>query len=435
MTIRAWRLPAWLGASFAAPVACAAAETTINGADTAWVLTSTALVLFMTIPGLSLFYGGLVRTKNALSILMQCFAITCVVSLAWALIGYGLAFGDGGTLQAYIGSGRWLLDGVTAQSVHPRFPNIPESVFLAYQMTFAIITPALIVGGFAERMRFPAMLAFSVLWLVVVYLPVCHWVWGGGWLGTRGLLDFAGGTVVHVNAGVAALVAALMIGSRHGFPNHAMPPHNMPLVVTGAAMLWVGWFGFNAGSALGANGSAGMALLVTHLAAASGSLAWMAVEWVKFGKPSVLGIVTGMVAGLGTITPGSGYVGPLGAITIGLTAGVVCFFATQYMKRVLRVDDSLDVFPVHGVGGILGTTLTGVFASQALGGVGLAEGVGIGQQVTTQVIGVLASGLWSAAWTFVLLKAIDVTIGLRVSREQETQGLDVADHNESGYNL
>jgi Amt family ammonium transporter len=402
----------------------------LNGANTAWVLTSTALVLFMTIPGLALFYGGLVRSKNVLSVLMQCFTITCVASLLWIICAYGLAFGDGGAMQSWIGGGKIMLSGVGSDSLRG---DIPETVFLSFQMTFAIITPALIVGGFAERMRFSAMLWFSALWLLLVYAPVCHWVWGDGWLAERGLLDFAGGTVVHINAGVGALVAALVIGNRRGFPTTAMPPHSMALTVTGAAMLWVGWFGFNAGSALAADGSAGMALLVTHVSASAGALTWMGCEWVKYGKPSVLGIVTGMVAGLGTITPASGYVGPAGAVVIGFLAGIVCFGATLYIKRVLRIDDSLDVFPVHGVGGILGTMLAGVFVAESLGGVGLAEGVSMGQQLLTQAIGVAATIVWCAVISYVLLKVLDAVLGLRVPEQQETEGLDLVEHGERAY--
>ncbi len=402
----------------------------LNGANTAWILTSTALVLFMTIPGLALFYGGLVRSKNVLSVLMQCFTITCVASLLWVTVVYGLAFGDGGALGAYIGGGKIMLSGVRWDSLRG---DIPETVFLSFQMTFAIITPALIVGGFAERMRFPAMLWFSALWLLLVYAPVCHWVWGGGWLSKLGLLDFAGGTVVHVNAGVGAIVAAMVIGNRRGFPTTAMPPHNMALTVTGAAMLWIGWFGFNAGSALTADGRAGMALLVTHISASAGALTWMACEWGKYGRPSVLGLVTGVVAGLGTITPASGYVGPLGGLVIGVAAGGVCFGATQYIKRVLKIDDSLDVFPVHGGGGILGTMLAGVFVVKGLGGVGLSEGVSMSHQLLTQLIGVVATIVWCAVLSYVILKALDATIGLRVSDQQETEGLDLVEHGERGY--
>ena len=404
----------------------------LNVGDTAWIMTSTALVLFMTIPGLALFYGGLVRSKNVLSVLMQCFAITCLVSVLWLVYGYGLAFGDGGSLNQWIGGfDQLMLSAVGRDSLRG---TIPESVFSMFQMTFAIITPALVVGGFAERMKFSAMLWFSAIWLTVVYLPVCHWVWGGGWLAELGLLDFAGGTVVHINAGVAAVVAALVMGPRKGFGSTAMPPHNLTMTVAGAAMLWVGWFGFNGGSALAANGDAGMAMLVTHIGAASGSLAWMFMEWVRHGKPSVLGIVTGMVAGLGTITPASGFVGPVGALIIGLLAGVVCYTATSYLKRTLKIDDSLDVFPVHGVGGILGTLLAGVFVG-ILGGVGLAEGMTMGSQVGVQFVGVAATFVWCAVATWIILKLIDAIIGLRVTGDQETEGLDIALHDETGYNL
>jgi Amt family ammonium transporter len=403
----------------------------MNGADTAWILTSTALVLFMTIPGLALFYAGLVRSKNVLSVLMQCFAITSMASILWFAYGYGLAFGDGGSLNKWIGSIDWFMSSVTRDSLSG---TIPETVFVMFQMTFAIITPALIVGGFAERMKFSAMLWFSAIWLTVVYLPVCHWVWGGGWLGDMGLLDYAGGTVVHVNAGVAAIVAAIVLGNRKGFGTTAMPPHNLTMTVAGAAMLWVGWFGFNAGSALAANGDAGMAMLVTHIGAAAGSLAWMFMEWVRHGKPSVLGIVTGMVAGLGTITPASGYVGPEGALIIGLLAGVVCYTATAFIKRTLKIDDSLDVFPVHGVGGVLGTLCAGLFVG-TLGGVGLAEGMTTGGQVWVQFIGVAATFGYCAIATWIILKIIDGVIGLRVTEDEETEGLDIVLHDETGYNL
>jgi Amt family ammonium transporter len=404
----------------------------LNVGDTAWILTATALVLFMTIPGLSLFYAGLVRSKNVLSVLMQCFAITCVISILWVVYGYGLAFGDGGSMNQWIGSlDQFMLSGVTRDSMSG---TIPETVFVMFQMTFAIITPALIIGGFAERMKFSAMLWFSVIWFTLVYLPVCHWVWGGGWLSEMGLLDFAGGTVVHINAGVAAIVAALVLGRRKGFPTTAMPPHNLTMTVTGAGMLWVGWFGFNAGSAVAANGDAGMAMLVTHISAAAGSLAWMFMEWIRHGKPSVLGIVTGMVAGLGTITPASGSVGPAGALVIGLSAGVICYVATGYLKRTLHIDDSLDVFPVHGVGGILGTLLAGVFVA-TLGGAGLAEGMTVGSQVWVQFVGVAATLVWCAIVSFVILKVVDSVIGLRVDRDQETQGLDIVLHDETGYNI
>jgi Amt family ammonium transporter len=418
-----------LGLALTSAGVCAAEEA-INGANTAWILTSTALVLFMTIPGLALFYSGLVRHKNVLSVLMQCFAITCLVSILWMVVAYGLAFGDGGNANSLVGGGKLFMDGIGLNSVSG---DIPETVFFMFQMTFAIITPALVVGGFAERMKFSAVLWFTALWLVLVYAPICHWVWGGGWLGDRGFMDFAGGSVVHINAGVAAVVAAVYIGRRRGFPETAMPPHNMTLTVAGASMLWVGWFGFNAGSALAAGTSAGMAMVVTHISAAAGSLAWMACEWIRYGKPSVLGIVTGMVAGLGTITPASGFVGPVGGLIIGISAGVVCYFATQFMKRALKIDDSLDVFPVHGVGGALGTLLTAVFAAESLGGLGLESS--ISAQLATQFTGVIATVVWCGAITLLLLFLIDKVLGIRVTPDQETEGLDVTQHNERGYIL
>ncbi|MGK2940171.1 MAG: ammonium transporter [Immundisolibacter sp.] len=404
----------------------------LNAADTAWLLTATALVLFMTLPGLALFYGGLVRSKNVLSVLMQCFAVTGMVSVLWLLYGYSGAFGHGGAMQPWYGGFEKIgFSGVDRAALAG---TVPETVFAMFQMTFAIITPALIVGGFAERMKFSAMLWFSALWLTLVYVPVCHWVWGGGWLADLGLMDYAGGVVVHVNAGVAALVAALVLGRRRGFPDTQMMPHNLTMTVTGAGMLWVGWFGFNAGSALAADGNAGMAMLVTHLGAAAGAMTWMAIEWMRHGKASVLGVVTGMVAGLGTITPASGYVGPMGALAIGVVAGGVCFAATQYVKRVLKIDDSLDVFPVHAVGGAAGTVLVGVFAAVGLGGVGFNAG-GMGQQLQVQLIGVATTALWSGALSYLLLKLIDKVIGLRVDAETETGGLDIGLHEERGYNL
>jgi Amt family ammonium transporter len=418
---------------FGAPLVLA--DDGANGANTAWILTSTALVLFMTLPGLSLFYGGLVRARNILSVLMQCFAIACLVSLLWMIAGYSLSFGEG---NAFIGDfSKVFLVGIGTDSLAG---DIPEILFVMFQMTFAIITPALIVGAFAERMKFSSMLLFSAFWLFAVYVPVCHWVWGGGWLAQMGLLDFAGGTVVHITAGVAALVAALVIGKRNGFPGTAMPPHNLTMTVTGAGMLWVGWFGFNAGSALAADGSAAMAMLVTHLSAAAGSLAWMTIEWIRFRKPSVLGIVTGMVAGLGTITPASGFVGPGGAIVIGLSAGIICFYMTQMVKRVWKIDDSLDVFPVHGVGGVLGTLLVGVFASTQLGafsGQGFADGIEtIAQQLWVQFVGVAATFVYTAVVTYVLLKFVGVlTAGIRVTKEEENVGLDLSLHEEEGYKL
>ncbi len=403
----------------------------LNAANTAWILTSTALVLFMTIPGLSLFYAGLVRVKNVLSVLLQCFAITCLVSILWLIAGYSLAFSEG---NMFIGSfSNFMMIGIQEATMNG---DIPDSVFAMFQLTFAIITLALIVGGFAERMRFAAMLLFSGLWLFAVYVPVTHWVWGGGWLGEMGLLDFAGGTVVHITAGVAALTAAIVMGSRRGFPDTPMTPHNMTMSVTGAGMLWVGWFGFNAGSALAANGDAGMAMLVTHISAAAGAFTWMCVEWFRFGKPSALGAVTGMVAGLGTITPASGFVGPAGALIIGISAGAVCFSATMWIKRVLKIDDSLDVFPVHAVGGALGTILAGIFASNSLGIFsGQGDGAGIGDQLVIQLIGVVSVAVYTAVVSYILFRIVDKIIGLRVSEDEETEGLDLNQHNERGYDL
>jgi Amt family ammonium transporter len=406
-----------------------------NSGDTAWMLTSTALVLFMTIPGLALFYGGLVRSRNVLSILMQCFAITCLASLIWVIFGYSVALNAGPVAGKWLGTfDKVFLSGVSATSL---YGTIPETVWIMFQMTFAIITPALILGGFAERMKFSAMMLFSGLWLIVVYLPSCYWVWGGGWLMQKGLIDFAGGTVVHINAGVAALVTALYLGKRKGFPTVSMPPHNLTMTVTGAAMLWVGWFGFNAGSATAAGSAAGMAMLATHVSAASGALAWMIIEWMRFGKPSVLGIVTGMVAGLGTITPASGSVGPAAAMIIGLSAGVVCYFATQFIKRKLNIDDSLDVFPVHGVGGMLGTFLVGIFAF-TLGGSGTLKSgqtvtEAIMHQVGVQMTGIVVHIVWAAVTTYIVIKIVDLLVGVRVTSEEETEGLDYTQHGEVGY--
>jgi Amt family ammonium transporter len=416
-----------------APLVGAAEPAKLDPANTAWMLTASVLVLFMTLPGLALFYGGLVRAKNVLSVLMQCFAITCVVTLAWVVAGYSIAFGDGGTLNAWYGGwDKGFLSGIAVATVKG---SIPETVFAMFQLTFAIITPALVIGAYAERVKFPGMLLFSLLWLLLVYCPIAHWVWGGGWLQKMRIMDFAGGTVVHLNAGMAALVCALVLGRRKGFPDSPMPPHNLPMTVTGAAMLWVGWFGFNAGSALAADGSAGMAMLVTHIGASTGAFAWLLCEWLRYGKPSVLGIVTGMVAGLGTITPASGFVGPMGAIAIGGTAGVACFFATSWMKRSLKIDDSLDVTPVHGVGGVIGTLLTGIFAAASLGGVGYPENGSMGGQVTTQLIGVIAVGAWSGIVTWIVLKLTQAMTGMRVAPDKETEGLDTVEHNEKGYNL
>jgi Amt family ammonium transporter len=407
----------------------------INGANTAWILTSTALVLFMTLPGLSLFYAGLVRTKNVLSVLMQCFAIAVTISILWLVVGYSIAFGP--SESAYWGGlGRMFFNGVDINSVSG---DIPETVFASFQMTFAIITPALIVGAFVERIKFSSMLLFSSLWTLVVYFPVANWVWGGGWLGSMGLIDFAGGTVVHVTAGVGALVTALVIGPRKEFGKTSTMPHNLTMSFTGAAMLWVGWFGFNAGSALAADGAAGMAMFVTHISAATGALSWMLIEWIKFGKPSGLGAITGMVAGLATITPASGSVGPAGALLVGLAGGIVCYYATTFLKQNLKIDDSLDVFPVHGVGGIVGTFLAGILVSSNLGifsGNGLAEGMTIGSQVSVQVVGIVATAIYTALITFVLLKIVSfMTSGLRVTDEQEQVGCDITDHDEKGYSM
>ena len=389
----------------------------------------------MTIPGLAMFYAGLVRSKNVLSVFMQCFAITCVASILWLVVGYSLAFGEG---NAWIGDfSRVMFSGIDRETLSG---DIPEALFAMFQMTFAIITPALIVGAFAERMKFSAMLLFSGIWLLVVYVPVTHWIWGGGWLAEMGIYDFAGGLVVHITAGVAALVAAVVLGPRKGFPSTAMPPHNLTMTIVGAGMLWVGWFGFNGGSALAANGDAAMAIVVTHISASMGAFTWMVIEWKKFGKPSALGAVTGMVAGLGTITPASGFVGPGGALIIGLLAGIVCFSATQYIKRVLKIDDSLDVFPVHGVGGILGSLIVAVFASTELGvfsGYGFADGISsIAGQFSIQAIGVVSIIVFTAIATYVILKLVSaLTGGLRVDSEDEVQGLDVTSHEETGYNL
>ncbi|MCW8885947.1 MAG: ammonium transporter [Motiliproteus sp.] len=411
-----------------------AAADELNGANTAWILTSTALVLFMTLPGLALFYGGLVRSKNVLSVLMQCFAIAGAASLIWLIFGYSLAFGEG---NAWIGDfSKVMMAGIGRETLAG---DIPESSFMLFQMTFAIITPALVIGGFAERMKFSAMLLFSCIWLVLVYAPVTHWVWGGGWLGAMGLYDFAGGTVVHITAGVAAITAAIVIGPRKGFPNTAMPPHNLTMTVIGAGMLWVGWFGFNGGSALAANGDAAMAMLVTHISAAAGVLTWSVIEWVRFGKPSVLGAVTGMIAGLGTITPASGFVGPGGALLIGIMAGAICFTATHFIKRTLKIDDSLDVMPTHGVGGIIGTLFAGIFSSTSLGvfsGYGFADGIEtMGSQLGVQAIGVVTTLVYTVIVTWIILKVVGAIVGLRVDEETEVQGLDTAEHEETGYNL
>lgn len=408
------------------------AEDSLSSGDTAWMLTATALVLFMTIPGLSLFYAGMVRSKNVLSVLMQCFAITSLMTILWVLYIYSIAFTDGGSMNAFIGGlDKAFLAGVGVDSLTG---TIPETVFMTFQMTFVIITPALIVGAFAERMKFSAMLIFMALWATFVYAPICHWVWGGGWLDEYGILDFAGGTVVHINAGVAGLVAAIMLGKRKGYPRVPMPPHNLTLTMIGASMLWIGWFGFNAGSELAADGTAGMAMAVTQIAAATAALAWMFTEWMSHGKPSMLGIASGAVAGLIAITPASGAVGPMGAMAIGAISGVGCFFAATKIKYLFNFDDSLDVFGVHAVGGIIGAILTGVFAATTLGGTGFGAGnITMSDQVIAQTIGVLATIGFTVVVSFIILKILDITIGLRVTEEQETEGLDIALHEERGY--
>ena len=403
------------------------AQDALDTGDTAWMLTSTALVLMMTIHGLALFYGGMVRKKNVLATVMQSFATTCLMTILWMVIGYSLAFTDGGSLNAWVGGfDKAFLSGVKADSLSG---TIPESVFVTFQMTFAIITPALIAGAFADRMKFSAMLLFLGAWSIVVYAPITHWVWGGGFLAEEGVLDFAGGTVVHINAGVAGLVAALVLGKRRGYGTENMAPHNLVLSVIGASLLWVGWFGFNAGSAVGANGGAGMAMLVTQIAAAAAALSWMTVEWLVRGKPSVLGIISGAVGGLVAITPASGYVDPLGALVIGIAGGAACYWGAAKLKVMLGYDDSLDAFGVHGIGGIVGALLTGVFAVEAIGGApGLLEGNA--GQVWTQFVGILATVIWSAVATFVILKIVQMIVGLRVDDEQEIEGLDINLHGE-----
>ena len=404
----------------------------IDSGNTAWLLTATALVLFMTLPGLALFYGGLVRAENLLSVLMQCFAIACLVSVLWLLGAYSLTFSGAGPWLGNLD--KVLLLGVTRDAADPN-TKIPETVFFMFQMTFAIITPALIVGAFAERMRFGAVLLFTVLWLFLVYVPVAHWVWGGGWLAARGVLDYAGGLVVHLTAGISALVLAIVIGPRAGFPNDVKPPHAPWMTMAGACMLWVGWFGFNAGSALKAGGDAGMAMTVTHISAATAALIWLVIESVKYGKPSMIGIVTGAVAGLATITPASGFVGPAGALVIGLAGGTICYAMVGLVKRRFLIDDSLDVFAVHGVGGAIGVLLTAIFADAALGGIGLAEGRTIGGQLAIQIAGLIAVLLWSLVLSVVIAKAVQAFAGLRVSSDTEEQGLDLRIHGERGYNM
>ena len=401
----------------------------LNTGDTSWILTSTALVLLMTLPGLALFYGGLVRSKNVLSVLMQCFSIACLMSVCWVVYGYSLAFkGDG----AFIGDlSAAFLNGVDRSSMSG---TLPESVFITFQMTFAIITPALVVGAFAERMRFSAMCMFSVAWFTFVYLPACHMVWGGGYLGSKGVIDFAGGLVVHATCGLGALVAAIYLGQRKGFNKVPLPPHNRTMVMIGASMLWVGWFGFNGGSALAADSAASQAILVTHIAASVGAFSWIIIEWIRFGKPSLVGMATGMVAGLATITPASGFVGVQGALILGLLGGVLCYSAVDLIRIKMKIDDSLDVFAVHGVGGILGTILCSVLMHTGFGGVGLDEGVTVTSQLKVQIYAVVVTALWTIVFSYFILKVISTFIDLRVSEDDEIQGLDNSLHGESGYN-
>lgn len=436
---------AGLGAllSLALPgVALAAEEPVLNSGDTAWMLISTALVLLMTIPGLALFYGGMVRAKNVLSIMMQCFAITGLITILWVVYGYSLAFDTAGmekgvlNFNSFVGGlDKAFLSGLTADGLTSATALFPESVFITFQMTFAIITPALIVGAFAERMKFSAMLIFMAVWFTVVYAPIAHMVWSGdgALMWDWGVLDFAGGTVVHINAGIAGLVACLVLGKRKGYPTTPMAPHNLGYTLVGAAMLWIGWFGFNAGSAAAANGTAGMAMLVTQIATAAAALAWMFAEWITHGKPSALGIASGVVAGLVAITPAAGTAGPMGALVIGLASGAICFFAATSLKRALKYDDSLDAFGVHAVGGIVGALLTGIFAAPSLGGFGSVED--IGAQFFVQFKGVAFTVVYTAVVTFVILKVLDLVMGLRVTEEEEAVGLDLALHNERGYNL
>ena len=414
----------------------------LNSGDTAWMLTATALVLFMTIPGLALFYGGMVRSKNVLSVMMQCFAITGLISILWVIYGYSMAFDTAGmekgvlNFNSFVGGfSKAFLSGVTPENLTSATALFPEAVFITFQMTFAIITPALIVGAFAERMKFSAMLVFMGIWFTLVYAPIAHMVWSGdgALMWDWGVLDFAGGTVVHINAGIAGLVCCLVLGKRKGYPTTPMAPHNLGYTLMGAAMLWIGWFGFNAGSAAAANGTAGMAMLVTQIATAAAALGWMFAEWIGHGKPSALGIASGVVAGLVAITPAAGTVGPMGALVIGLASGVVCYFCATTLKRKLGYDDSLDAFGVHGVGGIIGAILTGVFAAPALGGFGTVTD--IGAQVWVQAKGVIFTVGYTAIVTYVILKVLDMVMGLRVNEEEESVGLDLAQHNERGYNL
>jgi len=402
----------------------------MDSGNTAWILTSTALVLFMTMPGLALFYGGLVRSQNILSVLMQCFAIACLASFAWLFMAYSIAFSEG---SPYFGDlSQMFLMNMARDSLSG---DIPESAFFMFQMTFAIITPALIVGAYPERIKFSFVIAFSFLWILFVYAPVTHWIWGGGWLAEMGVLDFAGGLVVHLTAGTTALILAFLLGPREGFPNQIKPPHNPGLTMMGACMLWVGWFGFNGGSALAANQDAGMAILVTHISASVASLVWMFIEWIKFGKPSLVGIVTGSIAGLASITPASGFVGPLGAVIIGLVSGYLCYVAVGYVKNALKIDDSLDVFAVHGLGGTLGILLLPFLIGSNLGGVGLSEGQTVMSFFTTQLTGTISVLFFTAVVTVILALVVKSFFGLRVEDDQIEEGLDLSSHGQSGYKL
>jgi Amt family ammonium transporter len=414
------------------PEALAQGTAKLSPANTAWILTSTALVLFMTLPGLALFYGGLVRAQNVLSVLMHCFAITCIVSVLWLAGAYSLAFSDGGGLNGYIGGlGKAFLMGIGTGTLSG---ELPEVVFFMFQMTFAIITPALIVGAYVERIKFSAMCLFTILWLIIVYAPVAHWVWGGGWLGAMGVQDFAGGLVVHATCGTAAFVIARELGGRRGFPGEVQPPHSPGMVMMGAAMLWVGWYGFNGGSALASDGAAGMAITVTHISAATAALTWMLIEWIGHGKPTLVGITTGAIAGLATITPASGFVGPLGALALGIVAGGLCYLAVGVVKSRCGVDDSLDVMAVHGVGGCTGTLLTAVFGATMFGGLGASK-LSIMGQLGIQALGVAATVAWTAIATFLIVKLVKALVGLRVDPEEELEGLDVRTHGERGYLL
>ncbi|WP_241674399.1 ammonium transporter [Candidatus Methylobacter oryzae] len=409
------------------------ADDGLNSADTAWILTSAGLVLFMTLPGLALFYGGLVRSKNVLSVIMACFSVTSLISLVWAVAGYSLALTDGGAWHSVIGGVSQLF--FMNMNADKLVGNLPESVFAMYHMTFAIFAPALVVGALVERVRFFPLLLFCALWELLVYVPICHWIWGNGWLAELGVMDFAGGIVVHGSAGIAALIGAVIIGPRRGFPKTPLMPHNLTMTATGAGILWVGWHGFSAGSALMANGSAGMAMLSTHLCASSASITWIVMDWLKFGKPSVLGAMTGMVAGLGMIASGAGFVSPLGALVIGIVAGIACFYSIQLIKQRLVIDDALDVFPVHGVSGILGAALTGIFADVSMGGIGIVSEQGVLNQFLIQLFGIAVTMIWSGLVSYALFKLIEKLIGIRVVPEEEASGLDINQHDQQGYNF